>query len=153
MMGLVTATAVLTYLDRLNLGITGKFIQDEFSIPLKTMGWILGAFLLGYSLSQVPGGCLSDRFGPRKVLDCGGSLGGRVPHSHRPRSSALSDRLVRRRLVAGEEREFLRVDAMILIGAVGNLFRLVSGNQDSLIPSENSLFVLLVPHREIQQNE
>jgi ACS family glucarate transporter-like MFS transporter len=68
MMGLVTATAMLTYLDRLNLGIAGKFIQDEFSIPLKTMGWILGAFLLGYSLSQVPGGYLSDRFGPRKVL-------------------------------------------------------------------------------------
>jgi MFS transporter, ACS family, glucarate transporter len=68
MMGLVTATAILTYLDRLNLGIAGKFIQDEFSIPLRTMGWILGAFLLGYSLSQVPGGYLSDRYGPRKVL-------------------------------------------------------------------------------------
>src|SRR2546427_7773853 len=68
MMGLVTATAILTYLDRLNLGIAGKFIQDEFSIPLKTMGWILSAFLLGYSLSQVPGGYLSDRYGPRKVL-------------------------------------------------------------------------------------
>ena len=68
MMGLVTATAMLTYLDRLNLGIAGKFIQDEFSIPLKTMGWMLGAFLLGYSLSQVPGGYLSDRFGPRRVL-------------------------------------------------------------------------------------
>ena len=68
MMGLVTATSILTYLDRLNFGIAGKFIQDEFSIPLKTMGWILGAFLLGYSLSQVPGGYLSDRYGPRKVL-------------------------------------------------------------------------------------
>ena len=68
MMALVTATAILTYLDRLNLGIAGKFIQDEYSIPLKTMGWILSAFLLGYSLSQVPGGYLSDRFGPRRVL-------------------------------------------------------------------------------------
>jgi MFS transporter, ACS family, glucarate transporter len=68
MMGLVTATALLTYLDRLNLSIAGKFIQDEFSIPLKTMGWILSAFLLSYSLTQVPGGYLSDRFGPRRVL-------------------------------------------------------------------------------------
>ena len=68
MMALVTATAILTYLDRLNLGIAGKFVQDEFSIPLKTMGWILSAFLLGYSLSQVPGGYLSDRYGPRRVL-------------------------------------------------------------------------------------
>jgi ACS family glucarate transporter-like MFS transporter len=68
MMGMVTATAILTYLDRLNLGIAGKFIQDEFAIPLKTMGWILSSFLLGYSLSQIPGGYLADRYGPRKVL-------------------------------------------------------------------------------------
>jgi MFS family permease len=68
MMGMVTATTILTYLDRLNLSIAGKYIQDEFSIPLKTMGWIFSAFLLGYALSQIPGGYLADRYGPRKVL-------------------------------------------------------------------------------------
>src|SRR5712691_10542248 len=68
MMALVTATVVLTYLDRLNLSIAGKYIQDEFAISLKTMGWILSSFLLGYSLSQIPGGYLADRYGPRKVL-------------------------------------------------------------------------------------
>src|SRR5437899_7393907 len=62
MMALVTATVVLTYLDRLNLSIAGKYIQDEFAIPLKTMGWILSAFLLGYALSQIPGGYLADRY-------------------------------------------------------------------------------------------
>ncbi len=68
MMGLVTVTAILTYLDRLNLSIAGKYIQDEFSIPMETMGWIFSAFLLGYALSQIPGGYLADRYGPRKVL-------------------------------------------------------------------------------------
>jgi ACS family glucarate transporter-like MFS transporter len=68
MMALVTFTTILTYLDRLNLSIAGHFIQDEFAFSLKTMGWILSSFLLGYSLSQVPGGYLADRFGPRKVL-------------------------------------------------------------------------------------
>jgi ACS family glucarate transporter-like MFS transporter len=68
MMALVTITTILTYLDRLNLSIAGHYIQDEFSFSLKTMGWILSSFLLGYSLSQVPGGYLADRFGPRKVL-------------------------------------------------------------------------------------
>lgn len=68
MMALVTATTVLTYLDRLNIGIAGHFIQDEFSFSLKTMGWILSSFLVGYSLSQIPGGYLADRYGPRKVL-------------------------------------------------------------------------------------
>jgi ACS family glucarate transporter-like MFS transporter len=68
MMALVTVTAVLTYLDRLNLSIAGHFIQNEFSFSLRTMGWILSSFLLGYSLSQIPGGYMADRFGPRKVL-------------------------------------------------------------------------------------
>src|SRR5438876_1489135 len=68
MMAMVTVSASLTYLDRLNLSIAGKYIQDEFSIPLKTMGWIFSAFLLGYALSQIPGGYLADRYGPRKVL-------------------------------------------------------------------------------------
>ena len=68
MMTLVTATTVLTYLDRLNLSIAGHFIQDEFSFSFKTMGWILSSFLVGYSLSQIPGGYLADRYGPRKVL-------------------------------------------------------------------------------------
>jgi len=67
-MALVTLTSVLTYLDRLNIGIAGHFIREEFSLSLKTMGWVLGSFLFGYSITQIPGGYLSDRFGPRRVL-------------------------------------------------------------------------------------
>jgi ACS family glucarate transporter-like MFS transporter len=68
MMALVTITTILTYLDRLNFSIAGQFIQNEFSLSLKTMGWVLSSFLFGYSLTQIPGGYLADRFGPRKVL-------------------------------------------------------------------------------------
>lgn len=67
-MALVTITTILTYLDRLNISIAGHFIENEFSLSLKTMGWILSSFLFGYSLTQIPGGYLADRFGPRKVL-------------------------------------------------------------------------------------
>jgi ACS family glucarate transporter-like MFS transporter len=67
-MALVTITTILTYLDRLNLSIAGHFIEDEFSLSLKSMGWILSSFLFGYSLTQIPGGYLADRFGPRRVL-------------------------------------------------------------------------------------
>lgn len=67
-MALVTITTILTYLDRLNLSIAGQFIENEFSLSLKTMGWILSSFLFGYSLTQIPGGYLADRFGPRRVL-------------------------------------------------------------------------------------
>lgn len=67
-MGFVTLVTILTYLDRLNLSIAGKSIQDELSLSNLTMGWILSAFLLGYALLQIPGGWAGDRFGPRNVL-------------------------------------------------------------------------------------
>ncbi|HKW67709.1 MAG TPA: MFS transporter, partial [Terriglobales bacterium] len=67
-MSLVVATSILTYLDRLNLSIAGKYIQDEFAIPVRTMGWIFSAFLLGYALFQIPGGYAADRFGPRRLF-------------------------------------------------------------------------------------
>lgn len=65
---LLAITAGLTYIDRLNLGIVGKYIQEEFHFSTQTMGWILGAFSMGYALFHIPGGWLADRFGPRRVL-------------------------------------------------------------------------------------
>jgi len=66
--GLLAVVSALTYLDRLNLSIAGKYIQDEFALSMKTMGWILSAFGWGYALFQIAGGWLGDRYGPRKVL-------------------------------------------------------------------------------------
>jgi ACS family glucarate transporter-like MFS transporter len=65
---LLAITAGLTYIDRLNLGMAGKYIQEEYKFDTQTMGWILGAFSLGYALFHVPGGWLADRFGARRVL-------------------------------------------------------------------------------------
>jgi len=65
---LLAATAGLTYIDRLNLGIVAKHVQEEYKFSTETMGWILGAFSLGYAIFHIPGGWLADRFGPRKVL-------------------------------------------------------------------------------------
>jgi ACS family glucarate transporter-like MFS transporter len=58
----------LTYLDRLNLGIVAKNFQDEFHFTPQTMGWILGAFSLGYAWFHMPGGWLADRYGARRIL-------------------------------------------------------------------------------------
>jgi ACS family glucarate transporter-like MFS transporter len=58
----------LTYVDRLNLGIVAKNFQEEFNFTAQTMGWILGAFSLGYAWFHLPGGWLADRFGSRRVL-------------------------------------------------------------------------------------
>ena len=58
----------LTYVDRLNLGIVAKNFEEEFKFTPQNMGWILGAFSLGYALFHVPAGWLADRFGARRVL-------------------------------------------------------------------------------------
>ena len=58
----------LTYVDRLNLGIVAKNFQEEFQFTTQTMGWVLGAFSLGYAWFHLPGGWLADRFGARRVL-------------------------------------------------------------------------------------
>ncbi len=68
MAALLTLITALTYLDRLNLGIAGQFIQQEFRLSTETMGWILSGFVLGYAIFQVPGGWAGDRYGPRRML-------------------------------------------------------------------------------------
>ena len=68
MVAMLTLITALTYLDRLNIGIAGKYIQDEYAFSTQTMGWILSGFVLGYALFQIPGGWAGDRFGPRSVL-------------------------------------------------------------------------------------
>ena len=65
---MLAVISALTYIDRLNLQVAGKYIQDEFGFNTETMGWVLGAFSLGYSIFHVPGGWLGDRFGARRVL-------------------------------------------------------------------------------------
>ena len=65
---LLAIMAGLTYVDRLNLGIAGKYVQEEFKFDSQTMGWIFSAFSLGYAVFHLPGGWLADRFGARNVL-------------------------------------------------------------------------------------
>ncbi len=64
----LATVAGVTYIDRLNLGIVAKFILEEYHLSTQSMGWILGAFSLGYALFHVPGGWLADRYGPGRVL-------------------------------------------------------------------------------------
>ncbi|HET7216162.1 MAG TPA: MFS transporter [Terriglobia bacterium] len=66
--GMLAVISGTTYLDRLNLGIAAKYIQDEFAFNNETMGWILSAFVLGYALFQVPSGWAGDKIGPRRML-------------------------------------------------------------------------------------
>jgi sugar phosphate permease len=59
---------LITYLDRVSMANTATMITKEFGFSKVQMGIIFSAFIWSYSLFQVPGGWLGDRFGPRRVL-------------------------------------------------------------------------------------
>src|SRR5258707_4367107 len=67
-LAVLTLIMIVTAFGRLNLGISAKYLQDEFQFTTQTMGWILGAFAFGYALFQIPWGWAGDRFGPRVML-------------------------------------------------------------------------------------
>ncbi len=66
--GLLLLITTLTFIDRFNMSVASKYIQQEFSLSDVQVGTILSAFVLGYALFQIPGGVLGDRFGPRRML-------------------------------------------------------------------------------------
>ena len=67
-MGIVMAIMAVTAMNRLNLSIAGKYIEEEFSFNTIAMGLVFGSFLWGYGLFQIPWGYVCDRHGPRRTL-------------------------------------------------------------------------------------
>lgn len=59
---------IITYLDRVCIGLLGTRIQDEFHLSNKQFGWALAAFALAYALFEIPSGILGDRIGQRAVF-------------------------------------------------------------------------------------
>ena len=65
------AISAISYLDRVNISIAARFMQQEFHISDLQLGPVFSAFLVGYALFQAPAGRLADRFGPRLILMLG----------------------------------------------------------------------------------
>jgi ACS family glucarate transporter-like MFS transporter len=63
--------SAISFLDRTNISIAGRLIQEEFHISDVQLGPIFSAFLVGYALFQAPAGRLADRYGPRLILMLG----------------------------------------------------------------------------------
>lgn len=61
----------ITYLDRVNISVSGRWLAEEYHFDNLRLGWVFSAFAAGYALFQVPGGRLADRFGARRVLTFG----------------------------------------------------------------------------------
>jgi ACS family glucarate transporter-like MFS transporter len=67
----VAAMGAISYIDRVNLSIAGPSIAEEFHLDNTQLGVVFGAFAIGYAISQVGGGWLADRLGPRRTLTLG----------------------------------------------------------------------------------
>ena len=65
LLGLAAGSA---YLTRHAIAVANTTIQDELGIDDRRMGWVLGAFALGYFFCQIPGGLLGNRIGNRAAL-------------------------------------------------------------------------------------
>jgi MFS transporter, ACS family, glucarate transporter len=65
---LMFAFSVMSYFNRTIMSIAGPGIMKEFALTETQMGSVYSAFLWGYAIFMIPGGALTDRFGPRLVL-------------------------------------------------------------------------------------
>jgi MFS transporter, ACS family, D-galactonate transporter len=58
----------VNYIDRASLSVAMPLLTKEFSLSPVMQGFILSSFFWSYTLAQIPGGQLVDRFKPRAVL-------------------------------------------------------------------------------------
>lgn len=61
-------SVVVLYMDRVNMSVVAPVLMQEFGWDPAVMGTVLSAFFLGYFLTQIPGGWLSDRWGAKGIL-------------------------------------------------------------------------------------
>ncbi len=64
---LLGAGVLVNYLDRINLSVAAPQLQQEFGLSPEMLGVLFSAFFWSYSLCQVPGGIVLDRFGVTRV--------------------------------------------------------------------------------------
>ncbi|HWA87116.1 MAG TPA: MFS transporter, partial [Opitutus sp.] len=67
-LGLLALLSVITYLDRVCIGVAGPRMQDELKLSPTQWGWVLSVFILSYGVFEIPSGALGDRRGHRRVL-------------------------------------------------------------------------------------
>jgi MFS transporter, ACS family, glucarate transporter len=67
-LGLLSLLSIITYIDRVCIGVAGPRMQDALHISPQAWGWVASVFFLSYSVFEIPSGSLGDRIGPRRVL-------------------------------------------------------------------------------------
>lgn len=67
-LSLLGVLSVITYIDRICIGVAGPRIQAELGLTPEQWSWVLNAFLISYGVFEIPTGAMGDRLGQRRVL-------------------------------------------------------------------------------------
>lgn len=65
---LLTTLGIITFIDRINISVAGDSIMTDLNLTESQWGWVLSAFILSYSLFQIPLGLWGDKRGQRWVI-------------------------------------------------------------------------------------
>src|SRR6478736_3769058 len=65
---LTVALYLITYMDRVVISAAIPSIQKEYGFSDITVGWILAAFQISYTIFNIPAGWFGDKIGPRRAL-------------------------------------------------------------------------------------
>ncbi len=68
LVALLVATAAVGYICRVAITIVAPGIMAEFHLTQAQMGTVFSAFLVGYTVCQIPSGWLSDRINARRLF-------------------------------------------------------------------------------------
>lgn len=68
---LVFANTMICYFDRVNFSVAAPTIMKFFGWDMGVLGIAMSMFGVGYLLTQIPAGVLSDRLGGRRILAVG----------------------------------------------------------------------------------
>ena len=58
----------ISYIDRSAIGLALPSISKDFTLAPTQMGVVISAFFIGYSIMQLPGGWIADKFGSKSVI-------------------------------------------------------------------------------------
>jgi ACS family glucarate transporter-like MFS transporter len=64
----VMLASFISYTFRANISTAAPVMMADLGLTEIQWGWVMAAFIASYSIFQLPGGILGDRFGPRRVI-------------------------------------------------------------------------------------
>ncbi len=67
-LGAIMVASFISYVLRYNVSTAGPAMMADLGITEMHLGYMASAMSIGYAVFQLPGGVLTDRFGPRRML-------------------------------------------------------------------------------------